>query len=123
MANVMAERFMKTLQQIETTQEIEPLVELFAEDAELSNLATPEPLRGRSGAREFWRKYLSVFDRIHSKFTHVIEGDGGVVLEWVSEGSLKQGEPFRYRGVSVLELEQGEVQRFRTYYDSAAFVS
>lgn len=122
MASEMAECFMQTLQQIEESKDVEPLVSLFAEDAELSNLAMTEPLRGVDGARRFWQKYLSVFDRIHSHFNHVTEGNNTAVLEWVSDGVLSDGEPIKYSGVSIVEVNQGKVQRFRTYYDSAAFL-
>lgn len=122
MASERADRFMQTLQQVEAAQAVEPLIALFAADAELINLAMTEPLRGHDGARQFWQKYLSVFDRIHSHFTHVAETDSTAVLEWISEGSLSHGEPVRYRGVSILEFNQDHVQKFRTYYDSAVFL-
>ncbi|WP_199313882.1 nuclear transport factor 2 family protein [Leptolyngbya sp. FACHB-671] len=114
--------FMQTLQQIEKTGEVEPLVELFSNDAELTNLAMLEPLKGKEGARQFWQKYLSVFDRIHSEFTHVVEANDSSVLEWVSKGALSTSEEITYRGVSILEFNHGKVQHFRTYYDSAAFL-
>lgn len=122
MASEMAERFMQTLQQIETTGDVEPLVALFAEDAELSNLAMEKPLQGREHIRHFWQNYLSVFDHIRSRFTHVTEGNNTAVLEWISEGALTSDEPLSYRGVSVLETQDGQVYRFRTYYDSAVFL-
>jgi ketosteroid isomerase-like protein len=122
MASEMASRFMQTLQQIEASREVEPLVALFTEQAELSNLATPNPLVGQEGARQFWQKYLSVFDQIHSTFTHVTEDQNSIVLEWTSEGALSTSEPVKYQGVSVLETADGKVQRFRTYYDSAVFL-
>jgi ketosteroid isomerase-like protein len=122
MTSEIAERFMHTLQQIEATGDVEPLVVLFTEDAELSNLAMTEPLRGHDGARRFWQKYLSVFERIQSKFTNVVEGDRTAVLEWISEGALSTGESLNYRGVSILETDNGQVCRFRTYYDSAVFL-
>lgn len=122
MASEIAEKFMQTLQQIEEKKNVESLVSLFTEDAELSNLATPVPLQGKNGARQFWQKYLSVFQQIHSKFTNVVESDGSAVLEWISEGTLTTGEPLKYQGVSIIEIVDGKVQRFRTYYDSAAFL-
>ncbi|MFB2935258.1 nuclear transport factor 2 family protein [Aerosakkonemataceae cyanobacterium BLCC-F154] len=122
MASETAEKFMQTLQQIEENKNVEPLVSLFTENAELSNLATPSPLQGKDGARRFWQKYLSVFQQIHSKFTNVVESNGSAVLEWTSEGSLTSGEPLKYQGVSIIETVDGKVQRFRTYYDSAAFL-
>ena len=122
MTSEIAERFMHTLQQIEETGDVEPLVAMFTEDAELSNLAMTEPLQGRDGAHRFWQKYLSVFERIHSKFTHVVEGDDTAVLEWISDGALSTGEPVKYQGVSIIETDNGQVRRFRTYYDSAVFL-
>ena len=122
MASETAKKFMKTLQQIEGNKNVEPLVSLFTEDAELSNLASSSPLQGKDGARQFWQKYLSVFQQIHSKFTNVVESNGSAVLEWISEGTLTSGEPLKYQGVSIIETVDGKVQRFRTYYDSAAFL-
>ncbi len=122
MTSEIAERFMHTLQQIEETGDVEPLVAMFTENAELSNLAMTEPLQGRDGALRFWQKYLSVFERINSKFINVIEGDGTIVLEWISSGALSTGESINYRGVSLLETDNGQVHRFRTYYDSAVFL-
>ncbi|MGG6265508.1 nuclear transport factor 2 family protein [Leptolyngbya sp. AN03gr2] len=115
----LAERFMQTLQQIEKTKNVDPLVTLFAEDADLSNLAMHHPIEGHQAIRQFWQNYLSVFDQIHSQFTHTSEGNGAIALEWISEGSLSPGEPLSYRGVSILETQNGKVQHFRTYYDSA----
>jgi len=113
---------MQALQQIEESQDVEPLVALFAADADLINLAMVEPLYGQDGARQFWKKYLSAFDRIRSIFTQVTAGDRTAVLEWVSDGTLPDGEPIKYRGVSIIEIDRDKVQRFRTYYDSAVFL-
>lgn len=122
MTNEIADRFMQTLQQIEASGDIEPLVEMFAEDAESINLAMTEPLKGKDGARRFWQKYLSVFDRIHSEFTHVTTNDNTAVMEWRSQGKLSNGEDVHYRGVSIIQTDNGLVQNFRTYYDSAVFL-
>ena len=95
MTSEIAERFMHILQQIEEPGDVEPLVAMFTENAELSNLAMTEPLQGR---------------------------DGTTVLEWISSGALSTGESINYRGVSLLETDNGQVHRFRTYYDSAVFL-
>ncbi|MBD1823805.1 nuclear transport factor 2 family protein [Cyanobacteria bacterium FACHB-DQ100] len=113
---------MQSLQQAEATKTVDSLVELFAENADLSNLAMHEPIRGKEAIRQFWQNYLSVFEQIRSHFTHTSEGSGTIALEWTSEGTLSSGEPIRYRGVSILETQAGQVQHFRTYYDSAAFL-
>lgn len=119
----LAETFQRTLQQIEQSGDPAPLVELFAEDCELLNLALTEPMRGREGAQRFWSNYLSVFSKIASRFHHNVETDGSAAFEWVSEGALADGQPVNYRGISVIEKAgENKVSRFRTYYDSAVFL-
>jgi limonene-1,2-epoxide hydrolase len=122
MANQLAESFIHALQASEAALDPVPVVTLFGDQAELSNLSGSEPQHGVDGAKTFWENYLAVFQRIHSDFTHVVQSDGTAVLEWVSEGALKNGEPIRYKGVSIIESEGDKVIRFRTYYDSGAFL-
>ncbi len=118
-----AETFMSTLQQIEESRDPEALVALFGDDAELLNLALTEPMKGTEGARKFWTNYLTAFEKIRSTFHHHLQTDTEAVLEWVSEGIIAgSGEPFNYRGISVVEYKGDKVSRFRTYYDSAVFL-
>lgn len=116
----MADRFAKALQETEAARDPAPLLALFSDDCELSNLALTE--RGADGARRFWDTYLAQFDAIRSEFSHLIEADGQAALVWTSEGALRGGHPIRYRGVSILETQGDRVCRFETVYDSAAFV-
>lgn len=122
MAQSVAEKFMQELQQMEQSHDAAELVALFDQDAELSTIALEAPLRGQEGAQEFWQSYLRQFDQIHSEFIEVSEMDGKAVLEWQAEGTLPGGKPITYRGVTLLDIEQQQVKRFRSYYDSAAFV-
>ena len=115
-----AVRFMADMQAFERGADVGPLAELFADDAELSNLSHAEA--GRGGARRFWEAYRAAFGTVRSEFTAVTVGDGRAALEWVSAGTFPSGEPIRYRGVSILEVEGDRVHRFRAYCDSAAFV-
>lgn len=117
-----AERFCEALQKSESKKNIEPLVELFAEDACLENLSSDEPFRGKDGVERFWNNYLKQFDQVNSSFKQVTETESGAILEWTSSGTLPGGKEIEYRGVSVLEFSDNEVQNFRTYYDSAAFI-
>jgi ketosteroid isomerase-like protein len=116
-----AQTFITALQKVEETRDVTPLTELFANDCSVSNLAMQEPATGREGAEQFWRQYLHVFQKIHSEFSYWVETDRAIVLEWNSRGRLNDGQPVQYAGVSVIEKADGKVQRFRTYYDSAAF--
>jgi limonene-1,2-epoxide hydrolase len=113
-----AERFMRQLKQLESTREVEPLLELFAEEAELSRAPRHAIYRGPDGARTFWAEYLDAFARIETEFEKVIEGDGAVVLEWRSRAQSLEGHAIEYTGCSVLEVRDARVGRFRTYYDA-----
>ncbi|HKT61150.1 MAG TPA: nuclear transport factor 2 family protein [Gemmatimonadales bacterium] len=123
MATSLTDEFMRSLQHLELTGDAGPLVALFHDDGEAVNLGRTEPARGQEEIEGFWRDYRAVFKSIRSKFVHVIEGQGGAVLEWVSRGALANGEPVEYKGVTVLEVEAGRIHRCRTYYDSAVFLS
>ncbi|CAM3807118.1 nuclear transport factor 2 family protein [Deinococcus frigens] len=115
------EEFMSALQNAESSQDPSGLVALHAGDVTLSNLTT-KTWKGTDGAQAFWESYLSDFAEIHSEFTHHHEADGLGVMEWNASGKLKNGDDIEYRGVSIIEIKDGKVGAFRTYYDSAAFV-
>jgi ketosteroid isomerase-like protein len=119
----LTEQFMRALQRFEATAEVGPLLALFHDDGEALSLGRSEPARGYDEIEDFWRDYRAVFHGIRSEFTHVIEGSGGAVLEWVSRGSLANDQPVEYKGVTVLETDAGRIRRCRTYYDSAVFMS
>jgi ketosteroid isomerase-like protein len=116
-----AERFMAAVQAFEADGRAEPLVGLFAPEAEVSNLV--HTARGADGVRRFWQEYRAAFREVRSTFTAVVAGENGAALEWESSGALPTGAPIRYRGVSVIELDGDRVRRFRTYYDTAAFAA
>ena len=120
---VLADEFMRALHLFERTGELGPLVALFREDAEVVNLGRTEPARGPEAIDGFWRDHLALFRTIRTEFVHVIEGQTGSVLEWVSRGARVNGEPVEYKGVTVLEVEGDRIRRCRTYYDSAVLMS
>lgn len=130
MAQDIANHFMGALQQAEASGDTTPLVSLFDDSSELENPARSVTRRGRDGAEQFWREYLSAFGSVRSEFTRVHETAGSAALEWKSEGTLPSGEPVSYRGVSLIEFAKGDggphhprrVHRFCTYYDSATFL-
>ena len=118
-----ATRFMRTLQQIEASKDVAPMVALYGDESTLWKPSLQQPLEGVEGATKFWSEYLAPFARIHSSFNNVIENsEGDMVLEWVGEGELQRGGPIRYTGVSLVKMLEGKVKYFRTYYDSAAFL-
>jgi ketosteroid isomerase-like protein len=112
--------FIAALRALEEHGDADRIAEMFTADAELLNLSHSE--RGTDGARRFWRAYRGQFGDIRSTFSRVVEAGPDAVLVWRSQGTMAQGHPLDYRGVSLLSLSGGKVARFETYYDSAAFL-
>ena len=119
-----AEEFQSSLQKMEGSRNVDDLLGLFSDDVELANLGSEQGLKGIDGARHFWETYLAQFTEVHSDFEEPVTGEGGAVLVWKSRGTLATGQLISYAGVSILRLDEvGKVARFRTIYDSAAFIA
>ncbi len=124
-AKANAERFMKALHALEEGGDAGAMAGQFADDATLMALVSRRTHEGVDGARAFWEEYLKPFERVHSEFGYVRADGDHAVLEWTGKGTLAGdgGSDVEYQGVSLLEFDgAGKVRRFRTYYDSAAFV-
>ncbi len=117
-----AQTFMDALKTTESDRTPDTLVDLFTDDATLERM-THKTYEGKADAESFWREYLEPFSDIATEFFNVTEDDDGAVLEWESEGTLEGGKAIHYRGVSSLTFDGDKVSAFRTYYDSAAFLS
>lgn len=122
MASEMTERFMRALQEMEQSGNVRGMVDLFSEGAELQRMTGDTHNGGRQGTEKFWQEYLATARKIRTRFTNVIEDGSTAVMEWVSRAEPETAEPFEYEGVSIIEVADGKVNRFRTYYDSARFV-
>jgi len=120
MSEQIAQRFIEALGRLESERDLEPIVAAFAESCEVGNVLVPEQFRGRDGARTFWTEYRDAFGEVRSSFRNVVAAEGRAALEWTSEGTGASGEPFRYDGVSILEMADGGITRFRAYFDPAA---
>ena len=117
------QRFAAALQTFEQSGNTDDIASQYADGAELLR---PEVDRtGSSGtdATAFWEAYRDQFWEISTEFTEIQEDGSLAVLEWRSSGSLSTGRPITYAGVSLLTLDGGgQVRRFATYYDTAAFI-
>jgi len=118
----LTQKFVNALGELHRGDDVEPLVALFADDASLDKAGMPHGQSGKDGARTFWEQYRRVFGEIDSTFHNVVTGDGIAFLEWTSTGTLTNGSAFSYDGVSVLESGGDEIEAFRTFYDTAAFL-
>lgn len=117
-----ARRFIAAVRTLEQDGDLEPMVMLFADHAELSKLDGRGVRHGRGGAREFWTEYRDAFSEITTTFTHATEGSVAVALEWTAQGTLAGGRAVDYAGATVIDLDGDWITGCRTYYDSAAFL-
>lgn len=118
----MTERFVDALHHLDTTGDAAPLSGLFAGQATLQRMAQHRVYRGQDATRRFWHEYRSAFRDVDTRFHRTAATDGLVLLEWTSRGTLANGEPFQYDGVSIVENDGEHVTAFRTYYDSASLL-
>ena len=116
------QRFEAALHRLDESGDPSDIVGRFADGAELHR---PEVNTQTStkDAEAFWNAYRKQFDELSTEFTHRAETEQHAALEWESKGRLAAGRDITYRGVSLLTLDgNGQVTRFATYYDTAAFI-
>lgn len=122
--NSIAQQFIAELHAIEEgdANGIERIVEMFADDARLSNPIIERDGNERSGREQiadFWRNYCTSFKEIHSDFFEVTASDHSAGLFWRSTGTDANGQPLTYEGVSLLTLDDaGKIQEFKGFFDS-----
>ena len=114
MAENTAKNFIDALHKLESDRDLETIVGLFSEDAEVGNVVTEDK---NIGARDFWTKYRETFDTVESKFHNEIVTGDATALEWTTTGTTKDGGEFQYDGVSVLEIDGDKITRFHAYFD------
>ena len=117
MSKEVADRFVEALRKLEKDRDVEALVEIHTEDCDVGNVAVPKTFSGHDGLREFWTSYRDTFGEMKSEFRNVFADDSGhAALEWNTSGEAN-GNKVSYDGVSLLEIEEGKVTRFRAYFD------
>lgn len=113
------EKFIKALEKLETDENVDEIVGLFAENCEVGNVTTTENLKGERGAREFWTNYKKTFGEIRSTFKNKIVSENTAALEWKSTGTSQEGSEINYEGVSILETDGDKITRFFAYFNPA----
>jgi hypothetical protein len=117
MSKELADRFVEALRELEENRNVEALVGIHTEDCEVGNVSVPETFRSHEGLREFWTSYRSTIGEMKSEFRNVFATEDRAALEWTTEGT-SNGDTVSYEGVSILEIEDGNVRRFMAYFDT-----
>jgi ketosteroid isomerase-like protein len=123
-AQQLAQQFIDVLHTLEQgdVSNVDALVELYSDDARLTNAALKlagEERTGKDGAREFWSEYRRTFGEAYSDFFQVTVNEEAAGLFWTTKGTGNNGQPMEYDGVSLLVFnEEGKITLFRGYYDT-----
>jgi len=117
------QRFAAALQGFEASRDVADIASQYADGAELLRPEVERTGSSQQDPTSFWENYLAQFETISTEFTQITECEGHASLEWRSQGTLSTGREITYAGVSLLHLDgDGQVRRFATYYDTAAFI-
>jgi limonene-1,2-epoxide hydrolase len=111
------QQFIDALAALERERNAEQITALFGSESEVGNIVSPRQFSGVEGARAFWEAYRDTFGEVASSFRNVIGNDGRAALEWTTTGTSAAGAPISYEGVSILEMADGKITRFRAYFD------
>lgn len=120
MSDFLAQRFTAALGKLESDGDVDTIAALFAEDSEVGNVLVPEKFHGVAGARDFWTKYRDTFESLRSEFRNRIVTDRAVALEWTTKGISSSGSQVQYDGVSIFEVSNDKITRFRAYFDAGS---
>jgi ketosteroid isomerase-like protein len=112
------QQFIEALQVLERDSDPTAMLDLFMENSEAGNIVSTREFIGVEGAREFWETYRNSFGEVDSTFRNVIVSNGRAALEWTTTGTSPAGTPIAYEGVSILEMADGRITRFRAYFDA-----
>ena len=117
MSKEVADKFVEALRKLEQDRDVEALVEIHADDCDVGNVAVPRTFSGHDGLREFWTSYRDTFGDMKSEFRNIFADEAGhAALEWNTSGEAN-GNRVSYDGVSLLEIQDNKVSRFRAYFD------
>ena len=117
MSKEVAQEFVEALWKLEQDRDVEALVEIHTDDCDVGNVAVPRTFSGHDGLREFWTSYRDTFGEMKSEFRNVFADESGhAALEW-NTSAQANGNEVSYEGVSLLEIQNGKVSRFRAYFD------
>ncbi len=103
------------------TDAVQPMVELFAENARLSNSALrrrSHEHRGKAEIAEFWHHYVELLGGGRTTFSQTTMSDDAAGLFWTTSLPDNGGS---YKGVTLLQFDvSGKVLSMEGYYDPDA---
>ncbi len=112
------------------THDAEQLASLYAPDYRGEDVGEAGPVLGRAAVRRSAERYLTAFPDLRFEVERTIVQDRVVVLVWRARGTHTgalirippSGRSVQVRGVSVLDVEAGQVRRGSVIWDLAGLL-
>ena len=115
--STLSARFVRALRALENELDLQPMVQLYAEDCDLRSPLGDEALIGLEAVRRYWRQYLDRFQAIRTEFLALHDGRDGSALEWISSAVAWDGHPLEFSGATMLMSKDERITRMSVYFD------
>jgi ketosteroid isomerase-like protein len=93
------------------------IIEIYSDNFLFEDTSSKEQITDRSSLRKYFQQLFSL-PKVTFSDIRIFEAESFAVIEWIWGGVKRSnGEPFRVRGASVIELSEGKVSRESIYYD------
>lgn len=110
--------------------DVEAIVALYADDAELYDAGMRYRRRGRAQIERWFRTRFRTMPSIHyTPAGQALQDDAQAAVTWVASGRTppplglqRLSRPFNVDGVSIFTLRNGLIQQQRGYYDHSAIM-
>jgi len=101
-------------------EDLEGYLALWAEDMSFQSPVHAEPLRGRTAFADLVRRSFAAFRPLRFDFTHVTVHGPHVLAEWTIAVERRDGgRRVEWWGMSVAEIRDGLIHRWREYWNPA----
>jgi steroid delta-isomerase-like uncharacterized protein len=127
-------RIARTIHDLWNRRDFDQALRFAAEDVECVQVPFNATYRGRDGYRQFMQGWVNAFPDAQVEVRRVTAGEDGAAVEFVGRGThtgplTTPGGTIPATGrrgelalCEVLEIEQGQVRRVRSYFDSATLL-
>jgi ketosteroid isomerase-like protein len=96
---------------------LDEIVKIYANRFLFEDVSANEQITDRKALKEYFQRLFSL-PQVSFSDIRIFEGECFAILEWTWGGVKRNtGEPFRVKGVSVIELSEGKIARESIYYD------
>jgi steroid delta-isomerase-like uncharacterized protein len=102
----------------------------FGEPGYVDDFVAVGEFRGRDAIRDFFRQVFAAFPDFDMTVDRIVADDSSAVVQWHLAGTFSggtfqgvrpTGRRVELRGVDVMEIAGGLIQRNTIYYDGASF--